>query len=116
MTDQSTDVERIETLLHAAASASAEDRPKFLDDNCRGNPTVRRLLEVLLSTTVAGQTESPVDELSTWTASSGSDQRLANSRRTHVGQGRYVIVRALGHGGQKVVYSLTTRFSNAESS
>src|SRR6476646_7296822 len=93
--------QRTKDLYKAALERSPNERPRFLDENCRDDEAVRREVESLLANSdrAAGFLEQPaVREVA---------EAIVGKRETlRVGQtiGHYRVLKLLGAGGMGEVY------------
>jgi tetratricopeptide (TPR) repeat protein/class 3 adenylate cyclase/tRNA A-37 threonylcarbamoyl transferase component Bud32 len=93
--------QRVKDLLDGAIESSADERQRFLDDHCAGDPELRGELESLLS---AHDSSGPLDQLAEAVAPAAllaRDRAIGwEGRRV----GRYVVLNVLGAGGMGLVY------------
>ncbi|MFO1065368.1 MAG: serine/threonine-protein kinase [Pirellulales bacterium] len=81
-----------------ALRCSAEDRPRILDELCRGRPDLRARIDRLVSASASlgDFLERPLTD--------GLERGGANTDRTGTRIGAYHLIRLLGHGGMGDVY------------
>src|SRR5438128_12546655 len=93
--------QQIKILLHSALERAPVERPKFLDQACSGNPTLRSQLEALLA---SHERTNDFIELPAFEVM--ADILADEQRESLVGRtiGRYQILAQLGAGGMGEVY------------
>ena len=102
-TDSLTELQKVETIFHAALECEPGEVSAFLDSACGGNEFLRRKIEELLSSDEQASDffESPPRTLAAKVVESEAAQPESPIGRTI---GNYEVIELLGRGGQGVVY------------